>query len=129
MRRRINTITLILYFVFFAGAVFFGWYDVKTIGSTFRAWPICVGCLLAMLITGIVRLCLLYKDKQNSIESQTIRDVTVAETKVEGNKNCCFSITDELPLVHVDNVDSNKIVISLYKEKSLLLDTISKITK
>ena len=72
---------------------------------------------------------MLHKDKQNSIESQTIRDVTVAETKVEGNKNCCFSITDELPLVHVDNVDSNKIVISLYKEKSLLLDTISKITK
>lgn len=127
MRKRINTVTIIIYIVFLIGAIGFGWYDVKTIGAPLRGWPISLGCLVAMLLTGIIRSCLLLKDKKNTIEANAVRVVSVKPTRVEGEAIFNISATAELPLIHVDNVDSKLVLVKIYKNKSLLTDSVGKV--
>ena len=124
MRKKINTITIILYIIFLAAAVACAYFDAKI---TLPLWICSLGCLVIMLIIGIIRVVLLKKDKTNTIKSNATRVVSVQPTKIDGVAN--KSITEELPLVHVDDVDEKKIVVSIYKNKSLATDSVGKVVK
>ena len=121
-RKKINSVTITLYILFLLGALLFGY--LEHIWLTFKCWIVVIVCLSAMFIVGIVRAALLKADNKKVIEANTVRVVKVNPTKVEGNNVSNKSITDKLPLVHVDNVDSKEVVIKVYKNKVLLSDSI-----
>lgn len=123
-RTKINFITITLYIFFLIGALLFGYLEHMV---SFKAWIVYLVCLILMFIVGIVRAALLKSDKNKTIKSNTIRVVSVKPTEIIGKNVSTPSITDELPLVHVDNVDSKKVVIKLYKNKVLLTDSIGRI--
>lgn len=121
-RKKINSVTITLYILFLLGALLFGY--LEHIWLTFKCWIVVIVCLSAMFIVGIVRAALLKADNKKVIEANAVRVVKVNPTKVEGNNVSNKSITDKLPLVHVDNVDSKEVVIKVYKNKVLLSDSI-----
>ena len=123
-RTKINFITITLKIFFLIGALLFGYLEHMV---SFKAWIVYLVCLILMFIVGIVRAALLKSDKNKTIKSNTIRVVSVKPTEIKGKNVSTPSITDELPLVHVDNVDSKKVVIKLYKSKVLLTDSIGRI--
>ena len=121
-RKKINSVTITLYILFLIGALLFGY--LEHLWLTFKCWIVVIVCLSAMFIVGIVRAALLKADNKKVIEANAVRVVKVNPTKVEGNNVSNKSITDELPLVHVDSVDPKKVIIKVYKNKVLLSDSI-----
>ena len=125
-RKKINAVTVTLYFVLLVATIAFAYVEHIV---EFKAWIAAIVCFCAMLLVGIIRAIALKADKKKTIETNAIRVVNVAETKVEGDANVSLSVNTKLPLVHVDSVDEKKIVISLHKEKALPTDCVGKIVK
>ena len=66
-RKSINFVTITLYIVFLVGAILFGYLNHT---MNFPTWIVSLICLGAMFIVGIVRSCLLAKDKKNYINNK-----------------------------------------------------------
>ena len=125
MRKAINTVTIILYVIFFIAAVVCGYLDTKL---DLPLWIACVSSMAAMLVVGIIRHYLLKYEKAKAKKDNAVRVVKVQPTKVIGEE-VNHSITEKIPLIHVDNVDERKVVVSIYKEKVLATDSVGTITK
>lgn len=125
-RKSINLVTITLYIILLVGAVVFAYLEHMV---NFKAWIVCIACLVAMFLVGVIRAILLKADNKRTVKANAVRVVSVMETKIEGDRECNAIITEKLPLVHVDSVDEKKVIVSLHKEKSLLSDSISKVVK
>lgn len=125
-RRSINLVTITLYIILALGALVFGYLEHMV---QFKAWIGIMACLALMLILGIVRAALLKADNKKTIQANTVRVVNVQETQIKGEQDSNVTITDKLPLVHVDSVNEKQVVVSLHKDKSLLSDSISKVVR
>ena len=125
MAKKVNAVTIPLYVLFAAGAITCGVLEHMIL--TVKMWILVIVCLACMFIIGIIRAGLLKKARKNQVADNDFRVVNVQPTKVEGEPTT--NVNEPLPLIHVDNVNEKKVVVTLYKEKVLPTDCVGKVVK
>ena len=130
MRKRVNFITITLFVLCSLAAIYFGWIDDEArLNGTFRTWPICFGLLALAFLIGIIRFALLakaYKEEKENyvpVRSVTFEDAVVVENGVEKED------ADKVVLVHVDEVEKDKVVVRVFKDGVTVSDCAGKVNK
>ena len=130
MRKRVNFVTITLFVLCSLAAIYFGWIDDEArLNGTFRTWPICFGLLALAFLIGIIRFALLakaYKEEKENyvpVRSVTFEDAVVVENGVEKED------ADKVVLVHVDEVEKDKVVVRVFKDGVTVSDCAGKVNK
>ena len=122
MRKKVNTISIILFVVCAIVAVVLGWIDDdKAASGGERTWVLCLTFVAATFVIGIVRFFVLLKVRGN--EKAEYVPVRSEENGVE------TELTDKVPLIYIDNVRDDKVVVSLYKEPVAVPNAASKVNE
>ncbi len=130
MRKKVNTISIILFVVCAIVAVVLGWIDDdKAASGGERTWVLCLTFVAATFVIGIVRFFVLLKVRGNEkAEYVPVRSVTIGTTVSEEN-GVETELTDKVPLIYIDNVRDDKVVVSLYKEPVAVPNAASKVNE
>ena len=130
MRKRVNFVTITLFVLCSLAAIYFGWIDDEAkLNGTFRTWPICFGLLALAFLIGVIRFALLakaYKEEKENyvpVRSVTFEDAVVVENGVEKED------ADKVVLVHVDEVEKDKVVVRVFKDGVTVSDCAGKVNK
>ena len=117
--RRVNTVSFMV----------FDMINIETIIITVIIVAICLALLGVTFVIGIVRFALLYKaykdEKENYI---AVRSVTFVDT-VEEENGKLVEPKDKVPLVHVDTVAKDKVVVRVFKKSVPLSDCAGRVNK
>ena len=130
MRKWVNFVTITLFVLCSLAAIYFGWIDDEAkLNGTFRTWPICFGLLALAFLIGVIRFALLakaYKEEKENyvpVRSVTFEDAVVVENGVEKED------ADKVVLVHVDEVEKDKVVVRVFKDGVTVSDCAGKVNK
>lgn len=130
MRKKVNTISIILFVAFSILALAFGWIDDNRMhAGESRTWFYCLLFTALTLVVGVVRFALFAKARKKEMESYIpIRSVTICPSVAKEN-GVETELADKVPLIYIDNVHKDKVVISLYKHPVALVNCPGKVNE